>query len=395
MSLPLDIADPRRRGECPTLEVPMATGDGLLARIRVAGGRLSPDELKALARLAASHGNGLMEVTARGNLQVRGLTAASAPFFAEAVTGLIEVESGLVVDCSPLAGEDPEELDDPRPIAEAIRRGAEAFEGQLGPKVSVVVDGGGQIWLAGLKADVRLVATGRDRWVVTPGDGGEMDGGGAVRVALKMLRALAELGPAARATDLPQYRAETAPHPGPPHEGEGGGPVGVGWLRLSNGFSMPVSLPFGAADAGMLAALADAASAAGVQTIRLAPAHRLLMDNAPDGLIETASALGFITDPADARLRVNACIGSAGCASGHFPARAMALRLAPALPAGVSLHVSGCPKGCAHPRPADLTLVGTSAGYGLVIGGRAGDTPATMLAEGAIESAIASAGRQG
>ena len=51
----------------------MLTGDGLLARLRVAGGRLTPMQLGAIAALAREHGNGLLEITARGNLQVRGL----------------------------------------------------------------------------------------------------------------------------------------------------------------------------------------------------------------------------------------------------------------------------------------------------------------------------------
>ena len=75
-----------RRGACPTLHTPMPTGDGLLARIRVVGASLTPDQIAELARLAAEHGNGLVEITARGNLQVRGLRATSAAPFAEAVT---------------------------------------------------------------------------------------------------------------------------------------------------------------------------------------------------------------------------------------------------------------------------------------------------------------------
>ncbi len=43
--------------------------------------------------------------------------------------------------------------------------------------------------------------------------------------------------------------------------------------------------------------------------------------------------------------------------------------------------------------PADITLVGRSAGYGLVRTGRAGDTPATVLRADHIEAAVAA--RQG
>ena len=62
-----------RRGACPTLAAPMVTGDGLLVRLRPAGGALSLAQFKALAASAAANGNGVLEITARGNLQIRGL----------------------------------------------------------------------------------------------------------------------------------------------------------------------------------------------------------------------------------------------------------------------------------------------------------------------------------
>ncbi len=65
----------RRRGACPALAAPMATGDGLLVRLRPVGGALTLSQFASLARSAAAHGNGILEITARGNLQIRGLRA--------------------------------------------------------------------------------------------------------------------------------------------------------------------------------------------------------------------------------------------------------------------------------------------------------------------------------
>ena len=59
-----------------------------------------------------------------------------------------------------------------------------------------------------------------------------------------------------------------------------------------------------------------------------------------------------------------------------------------ALPAGTDLHVSGCGKGCAHPGSANVTLVGRPDGYGLVIDGRAGDTPQAILRADQLEMAV-------
>ena len=73
---------PSRRGACPGLSAPMATGDGLLARFRP-DGTISLDAMAGLCDAARAHGNGIIEITSRGSIQVRGLTDAAT--FADAV----------------------------------------------------------------------------------------------------------------------------------------------------------------------------------------------------------------------------------------------------------------------------------------------------------------------
>nr|WP_280173794.1 precorrin-3B synthase [Devosia lucknowensis] len=378
LSSPLPVTDEsRRRGACPTLDAPMQTGDGLLARIRVRGGILTPSQLRRVAELAAIHGNGLVEVTARGNLQVRGLTAWSAPTLADAVLADVDVETGLVVDTSPLAGCDPHETGPSRSVAAAISEGAAGFANRLGPKVCVVVDGAGQISLSALKADIRLLAVGSNVWSVTLGGGKPqlLEQDAALAATLAVLGALAAMGPQARAVDLfpaagvvASRRSLTAVALGMP-------------MNRTEGTTQAIALPFGSVVSERLAALASAAEGAGVSAFRLGPDHTLLIDDATPAVIDAAERLGFVTTADDPRLRISACIGSSGCASGHIAARDIAARLASELPADTTLHVSGCAKGCAHPRPADVTLVGLVQGIGLVIDGRAGDTPRYMLDE--------------
>jgi len=409
----INITAPNRRGACPTLDAPMRTGDGLLARIRIAGNRLAPSQLAELARLAIAHGNGIVEITARGNLQVRGLTQASAPLFARAAGAGLPIETGLVVDISPIAGDDPAERADPRPLAEAIRKAAAPMEGKLGPKVSVVIDGGGQVALAALKADIRLLARDDRHWAVTLGGGKPqvMDEDGAVSATLATLGALAALGVEARAVDL--FPAQRMPSPPPNLPSKGGGAAsslgldfapkagptpsplrgGTGWgghtLEILNGHTAPIALPFAQIHGDALIALADLAAVAKLATLRLAPNHTLLLDNAPASLIVVTTGLGFITDAGDPRRRVSACVGTEGCASGHIAARRLGAALAPHIPPGRHLHVSGCAKGCAHPRPADVTLVGRADGIGLVFHGRAGDTPDEIVDEAGLVPALA------
>ena len=382
VALPITALPFARRGACPSLDEPMLTGDGFLARVRIVGGCLSPAQLEAIAQQAQQHGNGLLEITARGNLQVRGLTESSRRLFAVAVRGIIEVESGLVVETPPLAGDDPSEISDPRPLAAAIRDISQPFARYLGPKVTVIVDGAGQIGLAGLKADVRIVAMASDRWALSVADGGavELHASEVLNRVSAVLQQLADLGSAARATDLgpaqrqPRVRAASSP---------------IGTFTLSGGSARGIALPFGSATAVAIMSLAQTAAQLAIAELRLAPHHGLLAVGASPAFVEQAAQLGFVTTGSDPRTRISACIGSDGCASGHVPARAIAAQLAPHLPANTHLHVSGCAKGCAHPRPADITLVGRADGYGLVIGGKAGDTPGALLQADQLESSLA------
>ena len=61
-------------------------------------------------------------------------------------------------------------------------------------------------------------------------------------------------------------------------------------------------------------------------------------------------------------------------------ARQLAADIAPHVPALRStIHISGCPKGCAHPAPAALTIVGTQDGCGIVRHGRAHVPPSRYI----------------
>src|SRR5690606_33295350 len=161
------------------------------------------------------HGNGVIEVTARGSLQVRGLTPQSSPLLARDVDALgIAVRTGLPAEDGSLAGLDLEEVADPRPLASRIRHAARnaGLEQRLGPKVSVVLDGGGRSGLAAVTADVRLTASrqgGRILW--TLGVGGDARTARAFAIlpesradsaAIAVLGAIAALGPSGRARDL-------------------------------------------------------------------------------------------------------------------------------------------------------------------------------------------------
>ena len=65
---------PTARGWCPGALRPMMSGDGLLVRIRPTLGRLKADQVYALCEAADAFGSGLMDLTNRANIQIRGVT---------------------------------------------------------------------------------------------------------------------------------------------------------------------------------------------------------------------------------------------------------------------------------------------------------------------------------
>lgn len=378
------------RGACPSLPAPMETGDGLLVRF-VINAPIPLDAFVGLCAAARAHGNGTMEVSARGSLQVRGLTPLSAPLFAAAVGALdIDISDGLPVLADPLP-DDPTALVDANRLAAELRRKIAEAGLMLAPKVSVVVDGGGRLDLDALVADIRLraVATGEGPRLdlALAGDAisavsiATVSTGDAVDEVLAWLEAIAARGPEARASDLPQSRAGRRPPCAAARQTPPGNSIGLHPLR-GGVFALGLGLAFGHAEAGALMELARIAEANGALWARPAPGRALLLG--PLGAAEAsvtqqaAERLGFVMEAPDPRRRIAACPGAPACAHGLIAARALAAEIARRvrLPGdGISLHVSGCAKGCAHPKAAPLTIVGTTQGCGIVRDGSARDAP--------------------
>src|SRR6202140_3969385 len=154
------LALPQPRGACPGLSAPMATGDGLLVRL-LPTGTIALDTFASLCAAARQHGNGIIEVTSRGSIQIRGLSAASAPRFAAAIAALgIAAEDGIPVLINPLAGLDVEDIIDAGVLAADLRLALaqRSLTPELSAKVSVAIDGGGAVDLDGIAADVRFRA---------------------------------------------------------------------------------------------------------------------------------------------------------------------------------------------------------------------------------------------
>ncbi|SFB53876.1 precorrin-3B synthase [Rhizobium sp. NFR07] len=389
-ALSLDRSDlDMRRGACPALSTPMMTGDGLLARISLTGA-ISPADLADICRLALVHGNGVIDISARGNLQIRGLTETSAPQLDADVRAMnLPLRDGLAVEVPPLAGMDDSEIADPRPLAEAIRKGAREITG-LAPKMAVVVDGGGRLRLSDLLADIRLVAAGRNEWKLLLG-GTEQSGRlfnvlretHAVDTVLGLLGRLSTLGNKARGRDLakdaPAQMLGTSPSMTAKHVAMS--PFNL--FGLSKDLrAIGIGPAFGQAKAQDLIALCDEASRLCMQSVKPALDHSLLFfgpETACVALRDFAGRHGFIISAGDPRGHIAACPGSPACNSAiiatHDIATKAAAECGDLLDGSFTLHVTGCAKGCAHPEPAALALCGTAAGVSLIAQGKASGEP--------------------
>ncbi|SDM86272.1 precorrin-3B synthase [Methylobacterium phyllostachyos] len=403
---------PTRRGWCPGLARPMPTGDGLLARVHPPLGILSLRQARAVAEGARRFGNGHLDLTARANLQIRGVTETSGAMLDRLLT-----EAGLgdrrrdggpqrLTLTSPLAGHDPTELIDVLALAGAIETAALSIPG-LPAKTLVVVDGRPDA--ARPEADVSVVARDAAHVAIAIPAGDErpiiadcrlQDApaalisllGALVRTGRRRAHDLsaeeqASLVASLRATGLAEV---TAPQDGTEATVNAPGRVpfapACGIQARPDLRILALDAPFGRCGAEILDRVVATAETLGADAIRLSPTRGFVLLARVDTPTMTALAElagDLIATPDDPRRSIDACTGAPGCASGSTSTLADAGRLAtlfrPLALQGLRAHVSGCAKGCARPGPADLTLVARNGLYGIVLDAAPGDEPAIHL----------------
>ena len=364
------IQGPIIQGWCPGALRPMLSGDGLVVRIRPRGGRLSADQVAGIAALSARHGNGLIDLSARANLQLRGVTDSSYEALMGGLQGLglldasAEAEARRNILVTPFW----QDGDGAQEIAQGLALALAAKDApDLPGKFGFAVDTGAVPVLGAASADIRIEQG--LNGLICRADGaatGEpVTRATAVEAALRLAHWFVDSGGASNGRgrmaahfgggkEKFSYENFSAPTPGP---------HALGYL---------VGLEFGQISAATLAKLGP---------MRLTPWRMVLLEG-----VESAPDLpGLITRADDPLLRVVACTGAPGCPQGLQATRSLARALAGHVPEGRLLHVSGCAKGCAMPKTAAITLVGQSAGFGLVPMGLAGDEP---LQSGLTEAAL-------
>lgn len=395
-----------RKGWCPSALRPMASGDGLIVRLSLDDGIVTPALAHRLAHLARQYGNGLLDLSSRANVQLRGVTETTLSALQAELRalGLLETDEAPAaarnILISPLAGIDPQAVVDICPSVHALRQRLQHDDAlrQLPAKFGFIVDDGGALSVAGEKADISFLArgsTGSAYFLVSLAGqpAGRCAADELAGAALRISRAFLQLrrDTDQRMADLVRHVsveavAERAALTRTPNEiGDLPLPQPIGAFRVGAYHVLGVGIPFGRLDAAALEHLADVAET-GRGTLRLTPWRAILITaaEAPDAAKLADS--GLIFTEGDPLRAVAACPGAPGCASGSTPTHDDARRLAPFArqlkEQGIALHVSGCAKGCAHPSAAPVTFVGRDGRYDLVRDGAAGDTAIATGFEG-------------
>ena len=320
---------------CPGVLRLHDAADGRLARVRLPGGRIDARGLRGVAAVARL-GNGIIELTSRASLQVRGLPADAGERIAAILNaaGLLPSASHERVRnilASPVAGRHPRSV----AVTDAVvaeldhRLCADPALSRLSGRFLFAVDDGAG--LLGRDADVTLTATGPDRFAL---GNRKLPAGEAIDAALAMAR-----------------RAATSPAP----EGASRGRLRLGTLRQLDGRVALTVLPrlarLSPAHVDALADLSD--------DVRLSVRRTLtLVDLDPTVVAATAAALrrlDLIDDDRSGWSGLTACAGLGACAGAERDVRALAAaRAEQRTGADAPEHFAACARNCGQPPDAEV-----------------------------------------
>jgi precorrin-3B synthase len=360
---------------CPGILDLHEARDGLVARIRLPGGYASVTRLRSLATLAERFGDRHVDLTARGNVQIRGIASEVAGPMAgrAAAAGFLPSpahDRARNITASPLAGlaGHPGLRGLVRSLDRAIRAdpGLAELPGRF---LFSLDDGTGRAGLSACDVGLRLEGGGERTELIVAGRRTGRRGPAAhgIRLAIAAARAftgqrlgnarvtrvarLADGGAAVAAVAggvLGDLVTDTADRLalGPVLDGErpDGEPLAV------------VAAPLGRLTAPQVRLVAGLLRPGEVARLTAAARIVLPLAGSADAALQRLGAAGLIVSDGHELSAVTACAGMT-CASSLADVRAMATRV----PGLAAVHWAGCDRRCGL--PADATaMVATSAG---------------------------------
>ncbi|MFG2876368.1 cobalamin biosynthesis protein CobG [Streptomyces sp. NPDC048337] len=357
----------RERGDaCPGALRLHAADDGYLARVRIPGGLLDAAQAAALAEAADRFGDGYLELTSRGNVQLRGLADGCGGGLAELLgaVGLLpwpsherirNIVAGPMVDPASVRALDAALCAEPK---------AAALSGRF---LFAVDDGRGDV--AALDPDVTLLAQPGGRVLVRLGSAPDAVEVAAADAARAGLEAALHFLDAAAAAGTRAWRVDELPHEHSLEGSEFADRLVARGMRARyvadaprpyadppaagvHGDALCVLIPLGRLSTAQWRELPG--------ELRITPWRSILVTDT------TARPAGLVTSPDSPWESVTACTGRPGCAKSLADVRADARAVAERARGPLPVHWSGCERRCGHPRgTAWVDLVATPDGYRL------------------------------
>jgi precorrin-3B synthase len=357
----------------------MEAADGLLVRVRLPGGSITSAGLRTVADVAERFGNGVVEMTSRANVQIRGLQMGTIDQTAELLTigGLAGPDAARDerrdVVVSPLTGHDPGQLIDLTSTAQTAADLLTATPDleDLPPKFGVVFDDGGSAPVREVSGDLCFgaVPNTHSEPSMHLEVGRALDDADPTVACIPVTEALRVMVAGARLSSMHGARlTELIERLGRPRVvaavtdgvsvrwGHDPGPSAtirpVGMMDHPRGdrVNLGAAPLLGRASPPMLRSVADLVDATS-SSLRLTPWRGIVLVGVPTSLadlvLDSLAGVGFSTDPSDPAHLVSACAGSPGCqASRADTMGAAAELLGGPMPLTRRVHLSGCEKRC-------------------------------------------------
>ncbi|MFG1816989.1 precorrin-3B synthase [Kribbella sp. NPDC049174] len=361
---------------CPGVLAVHQAADGGLARVRVPGGVLTADQLEVLRIAAQQLGNGRLELTSRGNVQVRGLSADGPRELSERLydAGLlpsITHERVRNILASPLSGLDLESRYDVLPVAAAVDRALCSRPGLAelpGRFLFALDDGRGD--LRGVQADVLVRAVDEREAVLSLGGLGVRVGWGEAAEAMVaasesfLVERTAQGSQAWRVAELDDGASRILDRLGLDRTGADQGETsalvpGV-HAQVDGKCALVVTVPLGSLGPEQ----ADALQQVSAGQVRITPWRSVVLPGLSGDPSERLDEVGLVTKADSPWNGVTACAGQPGCAKALADVRADARRVTPKLPRhGRPMHWSGCDRRCGKPAGEFVDVLAIGNGY--------------------------------
>jgi precorrin-3B synthase len=370
----------RDQDACPgALQVHQAA-DGALARVRLPGGMITAKQLETLALTATQWASPAMELTSRGNVQIRAVTDTAAVTEALSACGLLPSETHERVRnivASPLSGRVGQDADIRTMVGELDRaiQAEPELAGLPGRFLFGIDDGRGDI--SGLAADAGVQIVGDSAALLLGGrdTGVRMPPPDAVETLVTVAgRFAAHRGTHWRIGELDDTEPLLAGFAVTVEPGATRPPVirpPVGWIEQNDGrVALGAAVPLGVLKARVAEYLAAINAPMVITPWRSVLVFDLTEDVA-DVALRVLAPMGLVFDENSPWLSVSACTGSPGCERSAADVRADAAAAIAELrrpsgsgtePAIVHRHFVGCDRACGSPVIGDV-LVATGDGY--------------------------------